>query len=70
MVHACRLRLPKNGVARQALGEQPALLLLRGKAGRSDAAPTHILEALTALIQAGGLPAAASLTAQARQWLR
>ncbi len=66
VLDVCRVRLPKNGYAGQPLGEQPALLLLRGKAGRSEAPPGLICDALTALIEAGPLPACASLTPQAR----
>lgn len=62
----CRLRYSKEGFPGQALGEQPALLLLRGKAGRFEAPPGLILDAILALIQAGHIPASAALIPQAR----
>ena len=56
--------MTKNGFAGQSLGDQPALLLLRGKSGRSESPPADVAEAVNALMQAVHFPAAASLTSQ------
>ena len=57
--------MTKNGAfAGQALGEQSALLLLRGKAGRSEAPPGAIADAVNALMEAVHFPAAATINSQ------
>ena len=56
--------MTKNGFAGQSLGDQPALLLLRGKSGRSESPPADVAEAVNALMQAVHFPAAASITSQ------
>ena len=65
MLHLCRVKVTKNGFAGQSLGDQPALLLLRGKSGRSESPPADVAEAVNALMQAVHFPAAASITSQA-----
>ena len=60
--------MTKNGFAGQSLGDQPALLLLRGKSGRTESPPADVAEAVNALMQAVHFPAAASITSQVR-WL-
>jgi hypothetical protein len=62
-----RLKLTKNGgYAGQALGEQSALLLLRGKAGRSEVPPGAIADAVNALMEAVHIPALATINTQVR----
>ncbi len=56
--------MTKNGFAGQSLGDQPALLLLRGKSGRSESPPADVAEAVNALMQAVHFPAAAFITTQ------
>ena len=56
--------MTKNGFAGQSLGDQPALLLLRGKSGRSESPPADVAEAVNALMRAVHFPAAASITSQ------
>ena len=65
MWHLRRVKVSKNGFAGQSLGDQPALLLLRGKSGRSESPPADVAEAVNALMQAVHFPAAASITSQA-----
>ena len=60
----CRVKVTKNGFAGQSLGDQPALLLLRGKSGRSESPPADVAEAVNALMQAVHFPAAAFITTQ------
>lgn len=60
----CRAKVTKNGFAGQSLGDQPALLLLRGKCGRSESPPADVAEAVNALMQAVHFPAAAFITTQ------
>ncbi|CAL5229689.1 g13058 [Coccomyxa viridis] len=59
-----RVKVTKNGFAGQSLGDQPALLLLRGKSGRSESPPADVAEAVNALMQAVHFPAAAFITTQ------
>ena len=61
---SCRVKVTKNGFAGQSLGDQPALLLLRGKVGRSESPPADVAEAVNALMQAVHFPAAAFITTQ------
>ena len=56
--------MTKNGFVGQSFGDQPALLLLRGKSGRSESPPADVAEAVNALMQAVHFPAAASITSQ------
>ena len=65
MWHLRRVKVTKNGFAGQSLGDQPALLFLRGKSGRSESPPADVAEAVNALMQAVHFPAAASITSQA-----
>ena len=44
--HLRRVKVTKNGFAGQSLGDQPALLLLRGKSGRSESTPADVAEAV------------------------
>lgn len=62
--------MTKNGFAGQSLGDQPALLLLRGKSGRSESPPADVVEAVNALMQAVHFPAAAFITTQVRESAR
>ena len=59
-----RVKVTKNGFAGQSLGDQPALLLLRGKSGRSESPAADVAEAVNALMQAVHFPAAASINTQ------
>jgi hypothetical protein len=47
--------------------ERPALLLLKGKAGRTESPPAAIADALGALLAAAQLAGAASITPQVRR---
>ena len=58
------MKVTKNGFAGQSLGDQPALLLLRGKSGRSESPAADVAEAVNALMQAVHFPAAASINTQ------
>jgi len=61
------VKVTKNGFAGQSLGDQPALLLLRGKSGRSESPAADVAEAVNALMQAVHFPAAASINTQVSQ---
>lgn len=61
---ALRVKLSKNGFAGGALGESCALLLLRGKAGRCEAPPGAIADAVNALMEALHFPASATINSQ------
>lgn len=49
-----------------ALSESAALLLLRGKAGRCEAPPGAIADAVNSLVDALHFPASATINSQAR----
>lgn len=63
-MQCCRVKVTKNGFAGQSLGDQPTLLLLRGKSGRSESPAADVADAVNALMQAVHFPAAASITSQ------